>query len=87
MFQQDQDIKTLIPLAESVMRDIVDGYRAKFAVVVGELKHDVLKQKEVRDEEIKLYRRCIDEASQNLDLESIVRVQDFQRSKKRVRSL
>jgi hypothetical protein len=84
LFQDDQDIKTLMPLAESVMRDIIEGYRAKFNGVVMEMKQDVLKQKEMREDELNAYRRCVSDASESLDRESIDRIHAFQQNKKRV---
>ena len=82
MFSTDRDFRKLIVFAEVPITDLKEDYRAKASVVIAELRHFVIKQHELLEEEFKLFNRCVSEAKKDIDKECINRINEFNHEKK-----
>lgn len=59
-------------------------YRAKFEVIVKELKHFVLKRSQDKTDEMGMFRQCVTEAKGERDKECIEQLNRYQHEKKQV---
>jgi hypothetical protein len=84
MFSDDKDLKKFRILAAVELDEMQETFRAKINVVVNEMKHFIIKQHAIREEELKMFNRCLVDSKTEMDNQSIVRIHQFQRDKKKV---
>ena len=84
MFNEDADFKKLIPIAPSIIYEMREEYRAKFDIIVNEMKHFVLKKSGEKQSEIAQIRECIKNVKKSSDSLCLIKLEDFQHKKKEV---
>jgi hypothetical protein len=82
MFNEDKDFERIQSVAPVQINDLKDQYRAKFEIVVDELKHFVLKRSEDKKEEINSLMACINGVMKETDSVSVVKIKEFMHNKK-----
>lgn len=82
MFENDADFKRFLPIAETRINDIVEAYRARFTPVLEEMKTALLKQQELKEQEIKQFEQCVGLAKEERDQSAIKMLNDFNHRKK-----
>ncbi|KAH6601697.1 hypothetical protein BASA61_001901 [Batrachochytrium salamandrivorans] len=82
MFGEDLDFQKLIPIAPSVISEMREEYRAKFDIVIKELKHFVLRKSQEKKEEIRQLNQCISDVKGASDDECTQKFHLFQHKKK-----
>lgn len=84
MFADDKDLKKFRTLASMELDELQETCRAKINIVVNELKFFVIKQHNAREEESRMFKKCLSDAKNENDSQSIIRIRQFQKEKKRV---
>nr|KAJ3419777.1 Dynein regulatory complex subunit 3 [Polyrhizophydium stewartii] len=82
MFGEDADFQKLVPIAPSIIYEMREEFRAKFEIVVKELKHFVLRKSQEKAEEIAQLRKCVSDVKGASDKECMKRFEEFQHKKK-----
>ncbi|KAJ3107631.1 Dynein regulatory complex subunit 3 [Phlyctochytrium planicorne] len=82
MFEEDLDYQRLYIAAPDRIQDLQDDYRAKFEIVVNELRHFILKRHSERQDEHKSFRECIRTAKAEVD--TMLRVIQISRDTKEI---
>lgn len=85
IFKDDKDLAKYRHLADQMLKELHDDFKVKLDIVITELRHFVLKQVEIRADEIKLYQKCTDDVKGEVDKECISRIRAFIKYKKHVR--
>lgn len=80
----DMDFKKLVPIAPAIIFEMREDFRAKFDVIINELKHHQLKKSRERAEEYDLVYAALNEVKDISDSECKRRLESFQHSKKEV---
>ncbi|KAI8830849.1 hypothetical protein BC829DRAFT_426505 [Chytridium lagenaria] len=84
MFLEDVDYQRLYISAPDRIQDLQDDYRAKFEVVVNELRHFVLKRHSERQEEHKSFMDCMQNAKGEIDGECLKALDKYSHYKKQM---
>ncbi|EGF76279.1 hypothetical protein BATDEDRAFT_92813 [Batrachochytrium dendrobatidis JAM81] len=82
MFNDDPDFQKLIPIAPSIIYEMREEFRAKFDIIIKELKHFVLKKSQEKAKEIQQLHKCIDNVKGASDDLCMQKFQKFQHTKK-----
>ncbi|KAI8915048.1 hypothetical protein BC831DRAFT_488112 [Entophlyctis helioformis] len=82
MFGEDHDFQKLVPIAPSIIYEMREEYRAKFDIVIKELKHFVLRKSQDKAEEIAQVRKCISDVKGASDAQCLEKLEAFQHKKK-----
>jgi hypothetical protein len=80
----DPDFHKLAPIAPAIIFEMKEDFRAKFDVIVNELKHLQLKKSRERNEEHDLVYAALNEVKNASDAECKKKLEAFQHSKKEV---
>jgi hypothetical protein len=84
MFDDDIDFKRLLPIAPAIVLDLKEEFRAKFEIVVKELKHYVLKKAKEKEEETRNINNCLNGVKNASDATSKNQLNAFYHRKKQV---
>ncbi|KAJ3198692.1 Dynein regulatory complex subunit 3, partial [Dinochytrium kinnereticum] len=84
MFIEDMDYQRLQIAATDRILDLQDDYRAKFEIVVNELRHFVLKRHSERQDEHKSFKDCINNAKGEVDSECLKALDRYSHYKKQM---
>ncbi|KAJ3037779.1 Dynein regulatory complex subunit 3 [Rhizophlyctis rosea] len=84
MFNDDPDFQKLRLISPDHVHELREEYRAKFEVIVGELKHFVLKRTQEKKDEFEMFERCTKEAKGVMDDECVRELDRFQHLKKQL---
>jgi hypothetical protein len=84
MFDEDVDFKKIVPIAPAIISDLKEEYRAKFDIVVREMKHLVMKKTSEKDEEVLMIQLCIKDVKGESDNECLKKIKEFYHDKKYV---
>ena len=84
MFGEDPDFQKLIPIAPSIINEMKEEFRAKFEVVIKEMKHYVLKKSQEKEEEVTMIKQCISNVKIERDRECIKELESYMHRKKEV---
>ncbi|KAJ3321556.1 Dynein regulatory complex subunit 3 [Boothiomyces sp. JEL0866] len=84
MFDEDQDYKRLLPIAPAILSDMKEEYRAKFEIVVKELKHFVLKKSQEKQDETNAIWACLENVKSTSDKECLHKLEVFHHKKKQL---
>ncbi|KAJ3191999.1 Dynein regulatory complex subunit 3 [Irineochytrium annulatum] len=84
MFLEDVDFNRLLITHKDRILDIQDDYRAKFEVIVNELKHFVLRKHAEKNEEIDSFRTCQSTAKGEVDAECLQKLDTYSHFKKQM---
>jgi hypothetical protein len=82
MFGSDPDFQKIVPIAPAIVFEMREDYKAKFDVIIKELKHFQLKKSKERTEEILLIEQCTSKVKQVSDSECIAKLEKYQHQKK-----
>eukprot|EP00842_Homolaphlyctis_polyrhiza_P002068 jgi/Hompol1/2862/HPOL_003040-RA len=82
MFGEDLDFQKLVPIAPSIIYEMREEFRAKFDIVVKELKHFVLKKSQEKAEEVAQLKKCINGVKGSSDELCKIKLESFQHKKK-----
>lgn len=85
MFGEDEDFKKLVPIAPAIIYEMREEFRAKFEVVIKEMKHFVLKKSHEKAEEIAMIRKCIQDVKSESDRDCMVKLEAYQHDRKLVK--
>jgi hypothetical protein len=84
MFDEDADFKKIIPVAPAIISDLKEEFRAKFEIVIKEMKHFILKKTHEKDEELDMIQCCINDVKGETDKDCLLKIEDFYHQKKEV---
>lgn len=84
MFDDDLDFIKLVPIAPAIINDMKEEFRAKFEIVVKELKHFVLKKSAEKEEETYLIKNSTDKVKASSDENCKLKLNAFYHQKKEV---
>ncbi|KAJ3276416.1 Dynein regulatory complex subunit 3 [Terramyces sp. JEL0728] len=84
MFDEDQDYKRLLPIAPAILSDMKEEYRAKFEIVVKELKHFVLKKSQEKQDDTNAIQSCLDSVKSTSDKDCLNKLELFHHQKKQL---
>jgi len=82
MFEQDPDFHKIKILAPDKIQDLNEDYRAKFDIIIIEMKDFILKKHSEVQEEKELITRAIEDAKAETDAKGIKLVNDLEHRKK-----
>ncbi|KAJ3000105.1 Dynein regulatory complex subunit 3 [Globomyces sp. JEL0801] len=82
MFDEDADFKKLVPIAPAIVIDMKEEFRAKFEIVVKELKHFVLKKSQEKQDECSMIEQCMNEVKNASDEQCLEKLTEFYHKKK-----
>ncbi|KAI8622252.1 hypothetical protein BC830DRAFT_1163028 [Chytriomyces sp. MP71] len=84
MFTSDPDFQRLFPVCQERTTDLQEEYRAKFEVVVNELRHFALKKRAEMNDEAKSFNDCIHQTKNETDGECIKMLNNYSHYKKKL---
>lgn len=84
MFDADADFQKLIPIAPAIITDMKEEFRAKFEIVIKEMKHFILKKSSEKEEELLMIQTCIGDVKGESDRECMQKLELFYHQKKEV---
>jgi hypothetical protein len=84
MFGDDPDFQKLVPIAPAIIYEMREEFRAKFDIVIKEMKHFVLRKSQEKAEEIYAIRKCVSDVRTACDDECTVKINTFHHLKKEV---
>ncbi|KAI9138714.1 hypothetical protein BKA69DRAFT_1090274 [Paraphysoderma sedebokerense] len=82
MFSQDNEFRKLQSLSKDAVTEIIENYRARFEIILNELKHAILKQHHLRSDEYSFFKQCIGDAKDEVDSLGIRQINQFMHEKK-----
>ena len=85
MFTEDKDCQKLMIVSPIAINELKEQYKAKFEVIVNELKHFALKKAKEKSDEIQLLHSCLDAAIEERNKYCTRLLNDYQHNKKRVK--
>jgi hypothetical protein len=80
----EPDFKKLVPIAPAIIFEMKEDFRAKFDVIVNELKHHQLKKSRERLDEYDVVYASLKEVKDISDMECKNKLEKFQKTKKEV---
>jgi hypothetical protein len=84
MFNDDPDFQKLVPIAPAIIYEMREDYRAKFDVIVQELKHFELKKSKERLDEIAALKLGLAHVKGKSDKECKIKLEQFNHKRKEV---
>ncbi|KAJ3041156.1 Dynein regulatory complex subunit 3 [Rhizophlyctis rosea] len=84
MFSDDPDFQKLRLVSADHIAELREEFRAKFEVVVGELRHFVLKRTQEKRDEMGMFHKCTGEAKSLRDGECVEELEGFMHLKKQL---
>jgi hypothetical protein len=84
MFDEDLDFIKLVPIAPAIINDMKEEFRAKFEIVVKELKHFVLKKSAEKEEETNQIKKSTDKVRAASNAKCEEKLNAFYHQKKEV---
>ncbi|KAJ3027082.1 UNVERIFIED_CONTAM: Dynein regulatory complex subunit 3 [Siphonaria sp. JEL0065] len=84
MFNSDPDYQKLMPINPDRTMDLMEEYRAKFEVVVNEMRHFALKKRAEMDDELKQFNECLAGTKKETDGECIKMLNTYSHFKKKL---
>lgn len=83
LFDDDVELKKYKSLAPQELQDLEEDCKAKINVLIAELKHFIIKQHSIREDEMEMFSKSLNEAKSETDGVCIVKIHEFQREKKK----
>ncbi|KAJ3099516.1 Dynein regulatory complex subunit 3 [Physocladia obscura] len=84
MFVNDLDYQKLISVNPDRTMDLQEEYRAKFEVIVNELRHFALKKRAEMNEELNAFNECLKQTKKETDGECVKMLDDYSHLKKKL---